>query len=176
MNQDVINTIYNMYPWASEDTMQKVNGNMQEQNIHMGTVAAVLSKKDAAAIKEMARETKTGKRKASKAGTAALKTMAIGQGVLTRIIADANPANAVAEISHEASKILANAGIGISNMGFGMGKFAKIAKGVARHAGTPLVVATGLGVTFAKLLTEQEKQARKLIEFGAVVFRHRSLE
>ena len=62
MNQDIINAIYNMYPWASEDTMQKVNGNMQEQNIHMGTVAAVLSKKDAAAIKEMARETKTGKR------------------------------------------------------------------------------------------------------------------
>ena len=169
MDQDIINNIYNMYPWASEDTMQKVNGNMQEQNIHMGTVAAVLSKKDAAAIKEMSRTTKQGKTKSKASGRAALKTLVIGQGALTRIIADSNPANAVAEISHEASKLLANAGIGISNMGFGMGKFGAIVKGVARHAGTPLVVATGLGVTFAKLLTEQEKQARKLIEFGAVV-------
>ena len=169
MNQDIINAIYQQYPWATEDTLQKVNSDMQEQNIHMGTVAAVLSKKDAASIREMARTTKQGKTKAKTAGRAALKTLVIGQGALTRIMAEANPANAVAEISHEAAKLLANAGIGISNMGFGMGKFGAIVKGVARHAGTPLVVATGLGVVFAKLLTEQEKQARKLIEFGAVV-------
>lgn len=169
MNQDIINAIYQQYPWATEDTLQKVYSNMQEQNIHMGSVAAVLSKKDAASIREMSRTTKQGKTKAKSAGRAAIKTLVIGQGALTRIMAEANPANAVAEISHEAAKLLANAGIGISNMGFGMGKFGAIVKGVARHAGTPLVVATGLGVVFAKLLTEQEKQARKLIEFGAVV-------
>ena len=78
MDQDIINNIYNMYPWASEDTMQKVNGNMQEQNIHMGTVAAVLSKKDAAAIKEMSRTTKQGKTKSKASGRAALKTLVIG--------------------------------------------------------------------------------------------------
>jgi len=169
MDQDFINNIYSMYPWASEETLQKLNGDMQEQNINMGTVAAVLSKKDAAAIKDMARTTKQGQAKANRAGVAALKTLAIGQGAMTRIMADADPANAVAELSHEASKLLANAGIGISNMGSGMGKFGAVLRGVARHAGTPLVVATGFGVIFAKLLTEQEKQARRLIEFGAVV-------
>ena len=98
-----------------------------------------------------------------------MKATKIAGGAMDKIMSDSDPTNAVAELSHEAAKLLANAGIGLSNMGTGLGKFAAVMKGVARHAGTPLVVGTGLGVLFAKLLTEQEKQARSLIEFGATV-------
>lgn len=169
MEQDIINGIYQQYPWASEDTLQKVNSNMQEQNVHMGIVTAVLSKKDAAAIRELSRTAEQGEEKVGRLGRAAVKSTVVAGGVMKKIMSDQSPANAVAELSHEAAKLLANAGIGISNMGSGLGKFGAVMRGITRHAGTPIVVGTGLGVLFAKLLTEQEKQARNLIEFGAVV-------
>ena len=170
MDQSFIDNILATYPgWASEVTLQRVSTDMQAQNVNMGAVAAVLGKKDAAAILEMSREAKQSQQEANKLGKAAIATTKIAGGAMEKIISASDPANAVAELSHEAAKLLANAGIGLSNMGSGLGKFSAVMKGVARHAGTPLVVGTGLGVLFAKLLTEQEKQARQLIEFGAVV-------
>jgi hypothetical protein len=170
MDQTFIDSILASQPaWASEVTMRSVNSSMQEQNINMSVVAAVLGKKDAAAIRDLVNTSEENEQEVSRLGTASMKATKIAGGAMDKIMSDSDPTNAVAELSHEAAKLLANAGIGLSNMGTGLGKFAAVMKGVARHAGTPLVVGTGLGVLFAKLLTEQEKQARSLIEFGATV-------
>ena len=170
MDQNFIDSILASQPaWASEATMRSVNSSMQEQNVNMSVVASVLSKKDAAAIRELVNTSESNEQEVSRLGTASMKATKVAGGVMDKIMSDGDPTNAVAELSHEAAKLLANAGIGLSNMGTGLGKFSAVMKGVARHSGTPLVVGTGLGVLFAKLLTEQEKQSRKLIEFGATV-------
>jgi len=170
MDQTIFNSILSALPrWVTEDTMQSVSTDMQQQNVNMAHVAAILGKKDAAAIAELARNAENTEQESNKLGKASVKAAKISAGAMSKIMSEADPANAVAELSHEAAKLLANAGIGLSNMGSGLGKFSAVMKGVARHAGTPLVVGTGLGVLFARLLTEQEKQARQLIEFGAVV-------
>jgi len=169
MDQELIDAIYQRYPWATEATMEKVAQNMSGQNVSMAAIAAVLGKKDAAAIRDLESKAKKSKEEAHIAGEAAVTATKVAGGAMQKIISNSDPVNATAEISHEAAKILANAGIGLSNLGAGAGKVGTALKLGARHAGTPIVVGTGLGVIFAKLLGEQEKQARQLIDFGAVV-------
>lgn len=170
MDQTEIESILaSLPPWATETTLESVSSSMFKQNVNMSSVAAALSKKDAAAIKEMVDEAKKSEQQSNKLGDASVKAAQMASGAMGKIMSSSQPANAVAELSHEAAKLLANAGIGLSNMGTGLGKWSTILKGISRHAGTPLVVGTGLGVLFAGMLTEQTKQAQKLISFGAVV-------
>ena len=169
MDQEQIHKIHQQFPWASEITLEKVSSNMTLNNVTMASIAAVLGKKDAAAIRELARNAETSEVTVNKSANASLRAAEAAGGAMKMIMKSQSPVNATAELSHEAAKIIANAGIGLSNLGGGMSKWASGLKFVARHAGTPLVVATGMGIIFAKLLTEQEKQARQLIDFGAVV-------
>ena len=169
MDQQQIDLIYQQYPWATEITLEKVSSSMTINNSTMAMIAAVLGKKDAASIRELSSDAEDAEDTVTKSGKATVKSIKIAGGAMNTIMKGSDPVNATAELAHEAAKIMANAGIGLSNMGAGMGKWASGLKMVARHAGTPLVVATGMGIIFAKLLTEQEKQARQLIDFGAVV-------
>ena len=169
MDQQQIDLIYQQYPWATEITLEKVSSSMTINNSTMAMIAAVLGKKDAASIRALSADAEEAEDLVTASGEATVKATKVAGGAMNVIMKSSDPVNATAELAHEAAKIMANAGIGVSNMGAGMGKWASGLKMVARHAGTPLVVATGMGIIFAKLLTEQEKQARQLIDFGAVV-------
>ena len=169
MAQDIIDAIYNQFPWASEVTMEQVNSELTNNNVTMGSIVAVLSKNDAAAVRDLAPKAQSASETAEKVGRRVLKSGKIANAHLNKILSSGDPANAVAELSHESAKLLANAGIGLSNYTSGLGKIGAGFGLIAKTAGTGLVVATGMGVIFAKLLTEQEKQTRQLVEFGAIV-------
>ena len=64
MDQDLIDAIYQRYPWATEATMEKVAQNMSGQNVSMAAIAAVLGKKDAAAIRDLESKAKKSKEEA----------------------------------------------------------------------------------------------------------------
>ena len=91
-------------------------------------------------------------------------------GMMKKVMSQAEPANAIAELSHEVSKLLYNAGATVGNfLGPATSKISKGVQMATKAGGYAMVTATGRGVVYAKLLTEQDKYARQLINYGSVV-------
>lgn len=171
--QEYFNQIFKDYPWATEDTLDKVNSQLTSQSITMAQVAASMLDGDAAArIAIGYRRAVDANKKATKAQRAVAATGKISNTALKGIMSGSSPANAVADMSHEVAKLLYNAGVGIGNMvGPVKGKAAVAAKALGGASKALLygtVAVTGIGTVYAKLLSEQEKYSRALIEFGSI--------
>ena len=171
MTQDEFDIMLESVPaWIREETLQRLSGESQKTNYNLVHIAGNLKK--ASSNKDQAdnidQEADKTKGNVNKAAAKTHKILVKGKGAMGKIMADSTPASAVAELTHEATKLMANAATGLTNMIPGAGKAQaglSFATGALGKAG---VVATGMGVIFAKLLHEQEKTVRSLIEFGAV--------
>lgn len=169
MDNEQINEIFKQYPWATEATLDVVNSEITENNITMANIAAMLGDSSKADVQNLHRKAEKADSDAEKGKSKVLKAAKLGQGALDKIINSADPANAVAELSHETAKLLANAGIGISKYTRGLKGIGTAVSATTKLVGTGMVVTTGMAVVFAKLLTEQEKQTRQFVDFGSVV-------
>lgn len=169
MDNEQINAIFEQYPWATESTLDRVNAEVTENNVTMANIAAMLGDSSQADIQNLQRKAEKAADLAEKTESKVLRASKAGQTALDKIISGADPVNAVAELSHEVAKLLANAGVGISKYTRGIKGIGAAVSATTKVIGTGMVITTGMAVVFAKLLTEQEKQTRQLVDFGAVV-------
>jgi len=169
MDNEQINAIFDQYPWATESTLDMVNSEVTENNVTMANIAAILGDSSQADIQNLQRKAEKASDSAEKIESKVLRASKVGQTALDKIISGADPVNAVAELSHEVAKLLANAGVGISKYTKGIRGIGAAVSATTKVIGTGMVITTGMAVVFAKLLTEQEKQTRQLVDFGAVV-------
>jgi len=169
MDNEQINAIFDQYPWATESTLDMVNSEVTENNVTMANIAAILGDSSQADIQNLQRKAEKASDSAEKTESKVLRASKVGQTALDKIISGADPVNAVAELSHEVAKLLANAGVGISKYTKGIRGIGAAVSATTKVIGTGMVITTGMAVVFAKLLTEQEKQTRQLVDFGAVV-------
>lgn len=170
MDQQDINAILgNLPPWASEETLQSVANNFGGMRLTLTQVVAQIGKLSPADVRKIAKEAEDAKNDANKGDS---KATAVGKELKKSMditTSGSSAANAVAELSHEAAKHLANAGIATGNFTSRFGIAGKGAAAVLKGVGTGGVAATGLAMVFAKLMTEQEKLSRSFIEFGSTV-------
>ena len=166
MDAEQIRHISEQFPWATETTLVSLAGELSQQNMNLMQFGAIFGDVSNVNKKWLDRNAEDATDTASKAGKIAEKSAKRGNVMLSKIIRQADPANAIAEIAHESSKMLADIGSGISN--FIPGKIGAVAKTATKAGGFAAVTVTGLSVIFAKLITEQEKQVRQLIDFGSI--------
>lgn len=169
MDQQQIDAIHAQYPWASESTLEQVAGNFQGIQMTLGQVVAQIGQLSPADVRKVVKAADDAQDKANKGDS---KAVAVGKQIkksLDVTTSGSTSANAVAELSHEAAKHLANAGVATGNLISRFGVAGKVGSNVVNAVGTGGVVATGLAMVFAKLMTEQEKLARSMIDYGAVV-------
>lgn len=169
MDQQQIDAIHAQYPWASESTLEQVAGNFQGIQMTLGQVVAQIGQLSPADVRKVVKKADDAQDEANKGDS---KAVAVGKQIkksLDVTTSGSSAANAVAELSHEAAKHLANAGVATGNLINRFGVAGKVASGTVNAVGTGGVVATGLAMVFAKLMTEQEKLARSMIDYGAIV-------
>lgn len=170
MNQEEIdNLIQNLPKWATEDTLNQLNSEELQNNTTLSKISAIIGNADAAQVATIGRKAADTDDDATDVKKKIIKTARTAQNKLNKMINNSDPVNAVAELSHEAAKLLANAGIGLAKFTSGIKGVGTAINVTQKVAGTSLVVGTGMAVIFAKLLTEQEKQTRQLVEFGSLV-------
>ena len=169
--QEYFDNLVKNYPWATEEALDMLNSELTEGNMTMAKVAAIIGDGSKAIQVSKAKDkSKTAEQKAKENQDKIDGIIKDTGGVMKGLMANAQPANAIAELSHEVAKIAYNTGATIGNfMGPAVGKFGKVVRGATTAGGKALVAATGIGVVYAKLLTEQDKYARQLINYGSVV-------
>tara|TARA_B110001454_G_scaffold209465_1_gene222980 strand:- start:520 stop:2430 length:1911 start_codon:yes stop_codon:yes gene_type:complete len=170
MTQEEVTALLGSVPaWATESTLDSLNGQSTTNNITMTQVAAILGKPTKDLIDSLNRK---AEKLHDKAQSSQDKIISIGKKTslkFNQAIGNTDPVNAVAELSHETAKLLANAGIGLAKFTSGIKGVGTAINVMQKTVGTSLVIGTGMGVIFAKLLTEQEKQTRQLVDFGSLV-------
>jgi hypothetical protein len=170
MDNQYFEFISKRYPWATEETLQALNSDLTSQNITMGQIAAILSESNASAVKTTARKADEAQAKAEKIEQKIEKGAKKAKGAMGSIMSDMSPIQAVADLSHETAKLMYNAGAAAGDfLGGGKNKVGAVIGGVTKAGLYGAVAATGVGTVFAKLLTEQDKYARQLIDFGSIV-------
>lgn len=171
MTQEEFDAILSAIPaWIQEDTLQRLSGASNQTNFNLVRIAQTLTKagKQKAKAEDTVDEADKVKQKTKKSAARTEKFLQKGKKTIDTVMADSEPASAVAELTHEASKLMANAATGLTNLVPGGGKFAKAMTFASSTVGKGAVIATGMGVIFAKLLSEQEKDVRALIGVGAI--------
>lgn len=170
MDSQYFEFISKRYPWATEETLQALNSDLTSQNITMGQIAAILSGSSTSEVKTTARKAEETERKAEKLEKKIEKGAKKAKGAMSSVMSDMSPIQAVADLSHETAKLMYNAGAAAGDFLGGGRNAVGAAIGGATKAGLyGMVAATGVGTIFAKLLTEQDKYARQLIDFGSIV-------
>ena len=169
--QEYFENLVKNYPWATEEALDMLNSELTEGNMTMAKVAAIIGDgSKAIAVSKAKDKSKTAKQKAENTQKKIDGIIKDGGNTMKQLMAGAEPANAIAELSHEVAKIAYNTGATIGNfMGPAVGKFGKVVRGATTAGGKAIVIATGIGVVYAKLLTEQDKYARQLINYGSIV-------
>jgi len=169
--QEYFDNLVKNYPWATEETLEMLNSELTEGNMTIAKVAAIIGDGSKAVQVDRAKnKSSDAKKKAKTAQQHVEGGLKETSGMLKKVMSNAEPANAIAELSHEVSKILYNAGATVGNfLGPAAGKIGKGVQMATKAGGYAMVTATGLGVIYAKLLTEQDKYARQLINYGSVV-------
>ena len=168
MSPEEILQISKQYPWATEDTLDRVNQVFGNTNITMSQIAAGLSKASVADIRKIKRNAETAGDEATRTQKIVLATAKRTRSTLKTMISDSSPADAIAELAHEGAKLVANAGQAITGFTSNLGAGGKAASVLGNTVAWAAVATTGLGVIYAKLLTEQEKMVRGLIEVGSI--------
>jgi len=169
--QEYFDNLVKNYPWATEEALDMLNSELTEGNMTMAKVAAIIGDgSKAVAVSKVKDKSKTAKQKTEDTQKRVDGHIKEAGAISKQLMSNAQPANAIAEISHEIAKLAYNAGASVGNfMGPAIGKVGKAAQGLTKFGGKALVATTGIGVIYAKLLTEQDKYARQLINYGSIV-------
>jgi len=168
--QEYFDQIVQRYPWATEETLRALNEDLTTQNITMASIGAILGETPAPEVKKVARKAEEAKEKAKTIEQKVEGAAKKAQGVMGTLMNATSPAQAIADLSHETAKLMYNAGAAAGDfIGGGGNKVGKAVSFVGKGALYATVAATGIGTVFAKLLAEQEKYARQLIDFGSIV-------
>ena len=169
--QEYFNNLVENYPWATEEALEMLNSELTEGNMTIAKVAAIIGDGSKATDVAQAKDkSQTAEKKAKTAKEAVETNLKNTSTAMKKLTSSAEPANAIAELSHEVAKVIYNAGATVGNfLGPATNKVAKGVQMATKAGGYAMVTATGIGVVYAKLLTEQDKYARQLINYGSIV-------
>ena len=169
--QQYFDNLVKNYPWATEEALEMLNSELTEGNMTIAKIAAIIGDgSKAIEVERIEDKSQTAEKKAKTVKQAVESNMKNTGNLMKKFTSNAEPANAIAELAHEASKLLYNAGATVGNfLGPATRKIGAGVQMATKAGGYALVTATGLGVVYAKLLTEQDKYARQLINYGSVV-------
>lgn len=167
MTQEELNAIIENTPgWASEKTLKNMNAHMNTGNKNMREMAARMGDTSAADVDSIKSGSSDAKDQSTKVSRAVEGSAKQADKTIKTLIGNADPANAMAELGHEGAKLMSKATNAVT--GLIPGRLGSVATAVGKVAGMGAVAATGIAVVYGKLLTEQEKYTRALIDYGSV--------
>ena len=108
--QEYFNNLVQNYPWATEEALEMLNSELTEGNMTIAKVAAIIGDgSKATEVAQAKNQSETAEKKAEKAKSAVETNMKNTSSAMKKVMSNAEPANAIAELSHEVSKVIYNA-------------------------------------------------------------------
>lgn len=173
--QGLIERIYVQYPWASDETVEQLATATRSSAIKTSALAVAITKlQGLSGAKELKGDIQEATKTISKAQMEARERIAsmekharnIGGGIFKE---NASGLEAMSELAHAGSQAM-NAGVkGLTDMYPGGGMTRSIASTAAKWTTGSAVAVTGLGTVFAKIISQQEKELRSMIDMGMVL-------
>lgn len=173
VDQVLIDSIFNMYPWATEETASRLAELSRSNNIKSTALATAIAqvtnptdvKRIQSMIEDAVREVEHTEDAIKNASSQIKSQLKDARSALS----GSSGLESIAELTEAGTKALHRVTTGAADMVSGGNA---VAGGIARVAGfaTGTAVATaGLGTIFASLMSEQEKTVRAMIDFGLIV-------
>jgi len=166
--EDDIRKIHNDYPWASEDTLGKIASNTRTENAKLKKVFQSLTgvEFDYDSVKKEFEDAEELFKKTNKLIT---KMEDGTKNMFSVVSRDTDPLEATAELlKMSVGAISATVG-GITSFTQFLGPKAAAVSWVVDGAVGVGVAAVGVAAIYAKLMSEQEKGLRQVIDYGGVV-------
>jgi hypothetical protein len=172
--EQTANYVNTQYPWATEDTAARIAQLSRSNNIKTTALAAALQKTLGLAdskqletfIKEATNDVNKKQRDTKKfIQDTKRKTNALQRGIFNEQ-AGLEGITTLAHATSEALDHLANESTNVFNM---FGRAGRIAQRFATAGTATMVAATSVASVFSRLIVEQEKQLRGLMDFGVVL-------
>lgn len=170
--EDLVAQIYSQYPWAGEETALRIAELSRSHNIKSSAIATALaqvlnpadSKKIQKHIADTLQDVKTSEQKSKEKVNEVKENIRQGSNILGK----PTGIEAIAEISYAGSQALHRLSQGAADMIPGGGK-ADVFGGLLTGVTGATMGMAAIGTVFAKLMAEQDKQLRMMIDYGLVV-------
>ena len=173
--QGLIERIYVQYPWASDETVEQLATATRSSAIKSSALAVAITQlQGLSGAKELKGDIQQATKTISKAQMESRERIAsmekharnIGGGIFKE---NASGLEAMSELAYAGSQAM-NAGVkGLTDMYPGGGMTRSIASTAAKWTTGSAVAVTGLGTVFAKIISQQEKELRSMIDMGMVL-------
>ena len=173
MDQQFLDSISNMYPWASEDTAIRLAELARSNNIKSSAlavaIAQVTNSSDVAAIEKLINEVSSeiddAESKISSVSKKVGKELKDAKSALN----NSNGLQSIADLTFAGTQAINKVSHSVTSMIDGGGVVSRILTSAADFATTGAVATAGLGTVFAALMAEQEKSVRAMIDLGLLV-------
>ena len=170
--EQIVNSIHNQYPWASEETATRLAELTRSSNIKSTALAVaignVFNQSEGNAIKQSIASALRDVDLAGKRAEETIDDIKKSIKSSTNIMGSASGIEAISELTYAGTQALHKL-TKASTSSVGAGKAGAALKGVLNYGTGAAVGVAAIGTVFTKLMTEQEKQLRQLIDYGMVV-------
>jgi len=173
MIEDLVDFIHGEYPWASEDAALRLAELTRSSNIKSSALAVAVThlfdKSEAKKIQRMIEtgltDMKSDQDKAEANSKKAKDIISDGFGALN----STSGLESIAKITYAGTSVLGQGANSLLNMGSSTSMLSKGLKVTGKGVIGIGVGTAALGVVFTKLMSEQEKTLRSMIDFGLTV-------
>lgn len=173
MDQASLDSIVNMYPWATEDTALRLAELARSSNIKSSAlavaIAQVTNSSDVKAIEKLINEVNQDVNDAEKSINAVSKKIGKELKNAKSALNNSNGLQSIADLTYAGTQAMHRAVSGVGDMIGGGNRVSNILVGASDFATTGAVAVAGIGTVFATLMAEQEKSVRAMIDLGLVV-------
>lgn len=170
--EEIVYSIHNQYPWASEDTATRLAELSRSSNIKSTALAVAIGKVfNQAQGNDIKKSIASALQDVDRAGKEAEETIeGIKKNIrgATSIMGSPSGIEAMSTLTLAGTEALHKLTTGAANT-VAPGKAGAALRGVLNYGTGTAVGVASLGVIFTKLMTEQEKQLRQLIDYGMVL-------
>lgn len=170
IDQNAIDTIFNMYPWATEETAVRLAELSRSSNIKSSALAvAIAQTTNSTDVKAIERLVNDAAKEVKETTNDILKTHKAVKSNLKSArssLESTDGLQAIADLTYAGSQALHRVGQGVAGM---TGAAAPVLTRVAGLTTSTAVATAAVGTVFASLMTEQEKSVRAMLDFGMLV-------
>lgn len=173
IDQNAINSIFTMYPWASEETASRIADLARSSNIKSSALAVAVAQasnsSDAKSVEKMIKDTINATESAEdKIEAISGKVKGQLDGAI-KSLEGSSGLESMAELTHAGAKAMNATADAVADFASGGGAVTQGLSNIATFATGTGVAAASLGVVFSQLVSEQEKTTRAMIDYGLIV-------